>query len=153
GLCRARRLEAYLHWNAAHAAAAAEAWERAAEHARRAGDEDERSEILNWVASSMFFGPTPVPEGIRRCEEIRVEVSGNLASEAGPIRSLAGLHAMDGRFELARELLGESYSIFEDLGQSLNSWVPHVDGIVELLAGDPRAAEARLLAGYRALEE
>src|SRR5262249_20838016 len=47
GLCRARRLEALLHWYAARAAAAAEAWERAAEHARRAGDEDERSEILN----------------------------------------------------------------------------------------------------------
>ena len=56
----------------------------------------------NWVASSMFFGPTPVPEGIRRCDEIRVEVSGNLGAEAWTLRSLAGLHAMDGRFELAR---------------------------------------------------
>ena len=28
GLCRARRLEAWLHWNEARAAAAAAAWER-----------------------------------------------------------------------------------------------------------------------------
>jgi len=153
GLCRARRLQAWLYWNKARAAAAAEAWEQAAAHARLAGDEDERSEILNWVASSIFFGPTPVPEGIRRCDEIRVEISGNLGSEAWTLRSLAGLHAMDGGFELARQLLAASTAIFEELGQTLNSSVLHVDGIVELLAGDPAAAERRLLAGYRALEK
>jgi predicted ATPase/class 3 adenylate cyclase len=153
GLCRARRLEAWLHWNAARAAAAAEAWEQAAAHARSAGDEDERSEILNWVASSLLFGPAPVPDAIRRCEELRVEVRGNLGSEAWTLRSLAGLHAMDGRFELARELLAASSAIFEDLGQTLNSSVSHVDAIVEMLAGDAAAAERHLLAGYHALEK
>ena len=101
----------------------------------------------------MFFGPTPVPEGIRRCDEIRDEVSGNLGAEAWTLRSLAGLHAMDGRFELARELLADSNAIFEELGQTRNSSVSHVDGIVEMLAGDPAAAERHLLEGYRALEE
>ena len=153
GLCRARRLEAWLHWNAARAEAAAEAWELAAAHARRAGDEEERGEILNWVASSMFFGPKPVPEGIRRCDEIRAEVSGNLGAEAWTLRSLAGLHAMEGRFELARELLAGSTAIFKELGQTLNSSVSHLDAIVEMLAGDPAAAEKRLLEGYRAHEE
>jgi tetratricopeptide (TPR) repeat protein len=153
GLCRARRLQAWLHWNAARAAAATEAWEQAAEHARKAGDEEERSEILNWIASSMFFGPTPVPEGIRRCDEIRAEVSGNLGAEAWTLRSLAGLHAMDGRFELARQLLVDGNAIFNELGQTLNSSVRHLDGIVEMLAGDPVAAEKRLLEGYLVLEE
>jgi tetratricopeptide (TPR) repeat protein len=142
-----------MRWNTARAAAAAEAWDKAAEHARRAGDEDERSEILSWVASSMFFGPTPVPEGIRRCEEIRAEVSGNPGSEAWALRSLAGLHAMDGRFELARKLLADANAIFEDLGQTRYSSASDIDGIVELLAGDLDAAEARLRTGYLALEE
>ena len=101
----------------------------------------------------MFFGPTPVPEGIRRCDEIRAEVSGNLGAEAWTIRSLAGLHAMEGRFELARELLADGTAIFKELGQTLNSSVSHLDAIVEMLAGDPAAAERRLLEGYRALEE
>ena len=153
GLSRARRLQAWLHWNAARADAAADAWELAAAHARRAGDEEERSDILNWVASAMFFGPTPVPEGIRRCDEIRAEVSGNLGAEAWTIRSLAGLHAMEGRFELARELLADGTAIFKELGQTLNSSVSHLDAIVEMLAGDSAAAERRLLEGYRALEE
>src|SRR5439155_14959183 len=123
GLCRARRLEAWLHWNEARAAAAAEAWERAADHARRAGDEDERSEILNWVASSIFFGPMPVAEGIPRCEEILREVPGKLAAEAWTLRALAGLSPMEGRFECARELLSTSRAMFEELGERLSSAV------------------------------
>jgi predicted ATPase/class 3 adenylate cyclase len=153
GLCTVRRLEALLQWNAARAAPAAEAWEQAAEHARRAGDEDERSEILGWLATSLFFGPTAVPEAIRRCEEIRVEVSANPSSEAWTLRSLAGLHAMDGRFGTARELLADANAIFEDLGQTRYSSVPDIDGIVEFLAGDLAAAERRLRAGYLALKE
>ncbi|MDX6571784.1 MAG: hypothetical protein QOC86_940, partial [Gaiellales bacterium] len=50
GLCSARRLEAWLHWNEARAAAAAEAWERAAKHASEGGDEHARAEILTWIA-------------------------------------------------------------------------------------------------------
>ena len=63
GLCSARRLEAWLHWNEARAAAAAEAWERAAAHAVRAGDEHARAEILTWIASSLWFGPDARPRG------------------------------------------------------------------------------------------
>ena len=152
GLCRAWKLEALMQWNMARAATAAEAWDRAAEHARRGSDEDERSEILAWVASSMFFGPTPVPEGVRRCEEIRAEVVGNPGSEAWALRSLAGLHAMVGRFELARTLLAEANEIFGELGQTRYSSASDIDGIVELLAGDLGAAEGRLRTGYLALE-
>jgi len=142
-----------MQWNMARGAAAANAWDKAAEHARRAGDEDERNEILAWVASSMFFGPTPVLEGVRRCEEIRAEVVGNPGSEAWALRSLAGLHAMVGRFELARTLLAEANEIFEELGQTRFSSALDIDGIVELLAGDLDAAEGRLRTGYLALEK
>ena len=105
------------------------------------------------MATSLVLGPTAVPEAIRRCEEIRVEVSANPSSEAWTLRSLAGLHAMDGRFETARELLADANAIFEDLGQTRYSSVPDIDGIVEFLAGDLAAAERRLRAGYLALEE
>jgi predicted ATPase/class 3 adenylate cyclase len=153
GLCRARRLQGTLHWIEARAAAAAEAWQQAAAYARQAGDENERSEILCWVGSSMLFGPVPVSEGIRRCERMRAELAGNLAPDAEMLRSLAGLHAMEGRFDLARSLLADSDHIFEQLGQTLNSAISHAVAIVELLAGDPAAAERSLRAGYEALEE
>ena len=153
GLCRARRLQGTLHWIEARAAAAAEAWQQAAGHARQAGNENERNEILCWVGSSMLFGPAPVSEGIRRCERMRAEFAGNLAPEAEMLRSLAGLHAMEGRFDLARSLLANSDHIFEELGQTLNSAISHAVAIVELLAGDPAAAERSLRSGYEALEE
>ena len=152
GLCSARRLEAWLHWNEARAAAAAEAWERAAAHAVRAGDEHARAEILTWIASSLWFGPTPVLEGIPRCEEIRAEVSGNLESEALTLRHLAGLHAMNRGFDLARSLLATSNAVFEDLGLTLNAATSQNEAVIEMLAGDPAAAETSLRSGFDALE-
>ena len=122
-------------------------------HARRlAGDEHARAEILTWIASSLAFGPTPVVEGIRRCEEIRGEVSGHLESEALALRHLGGLHAMNGRFDLARPLLATSNAVFEDLGLTLNAATSHNDGM-EMLAGDPAAAEGTCARGIEALEQ
>ena len=46
GLCSALRLRAWRHWIEAQAEAAAAAWEEAAAHARSAGAEHERIEIL-----------------------------------------------------------------------------------------------------------
>ena len=153
GLCRARRLEAWLHWNEARAEAAAESWERAAAHARTAGDRHEYDEILTWIASSLWFGPTPAEEGIRRCEAMREEVRESPEAEAAILRHLAGLHAMVGRFPLARELLATSNAACAELGLTLNAATAQNEAFVELLAGNPAAAEASLRAGYRALEE
>lgn len=153
GLCRARRLEAWLHWNAAHADAAGAAWERAAAHARSAGDRHVHDEILTWIASSLWFGPTPADEGVRRCEAMRAEVRESPEAEAAILRHLAGLHAMLGRFELARELVARSNAAYAELGLTLNAATSQNEAVIELLAGNPVAAEESLCAGYRALEE
>ena len=153
GLCDALRLRASLHWMQAHAGAACEAWEQAAEHARRASAEHKRIEILGWLASSFWWGPTPVGEAIRRCDAIRSEVSGSLAAVAYILHPLAGLHAMEGRFDRARELQATSVGAFEELGLTLTFFVSHTAAYVELLAGDAVAAEQSLRKGYRALED
>ncbi|MGY1763347.1 ATP-binding protein [Geodermatophilus sp. SYSU D00779] len=153
GLCRARRLEAWLHWNEARAEAAAAAWERAAAHAHEAGARHVRDEILTWVASSLWFGPTPADEGVRRCEAMREEVRESPESEAAILRHLAGLHAMLGRFDLARRLLATSNAAYADLGLTLNAATSQNEAVIELLAGNPAAAEESLRTGCRALEE
>ena len=152
GLCRALRLRAYLYWIEARAGAAAQAWEEAAEHARLAGAERERVEILTWVASSLFFGPTPANEAIVGCERIRAEVGADAAAEAATLHPLAGLHALGGRFTLARELLATSRAVLADIDPTLNSAVSHPRAIVEMLAGDPSAAEASLKADSETLD-
>ncbi len=153
GLCDELRLRAWLYWIEAQADAAARAWEQAAEYAQRAGAEHERTEILRWVALSLVLGPTPVAGAIERCEAIRQEVSGNRAAAADVLQSLAALHAMEGRFDQARDLLAGSSAVFEELGLTLTTVAGHDRAWVELLAGDPVAAEQSLRAGYSTLEQ
>ena len=153
GLARAWGLKAVSEWVEARAAAALAAWEEAAEHARLAGDAHERAEILGWVASSLWFGPVPVTEAIRRCEKIRADVSGHLASQAEILRPLGGLHGFAGRFDVARSFFATSASIFDELGLSLNSVTSHHEAVVEMLAGNHAVAEEQLRTAYEALEE
>src|SRR5207249_2734816 len=72
---------------------------------------------------------------------------------AAMLRHLAGLHAMSGRLDRARQLLTQSNAVIAELGLTLNSAASHDEVIVELLAGNPALAEKRLWAGYRALDE
>jgi predicted ATPase len=153
GLCRARRLQAWLHFNGARGEAAAEAWERAASHARRASDLHEYHEILTWIASSLWFGPTPAPEGIRRCEAMRAEVRESPESEAAILRQLACLNAIAGRFADARALIATSNATYADLGLTLYVASSEHEAVVELMAGNAAAAEKSAHAAYRALEE
>jgi predicted ATPase/class 3 adenylate cyclase len=153
GLCSALRLRAWHHWIEARAEEAGSAWEEAAEHAQSGGLEHERIEILGWIASSMMLGPRPVSAAIERCEAIRSEVGDNLLAVATVLEPLAGLHAMEGRFDEARSLLATSDATFAELGLSLNSAVSHHTAMVELLAGDAIAAERCLRKGFEALEQ
>ncbi len=153
GLCRTRRLEGLIYWNEARAEAAGEAWRRAAAHARMAGDRHLHNETLAWIATSLWFGPTPASEGIRRCEAIREEVRESPEYDAAILRHLGGLHAMVGRFDLARQMLATSNAVYADLGLTLNAASSQNEAVIELLAGNPAAAELSLRNGYRALEE
>jgi predicted ATPase/class 3 adenylate cyclase len=153
GQCSALRLGGWRQWLLGRADAAAEAWEEAAELARAAGLEHERSDLLGWIASSLFWGPAPVRTAIERCEAIREEVAGDLVARADILQPLAGLHAMEGRFEEARALIAAADAAFEELGRTLGSAVSHHAAMVELLAGDPVSAERLLREGYAALEE
>jgi tetratricopeptide (TPR) repeat protein len=105
------------------------------------------------LAMALYYGPTPVSEAIRRCHEVLEETSQNPVVRPAFLVSLGGLHAMCGRFDEARRLLGQGRSLFEELG--LRVWVAGmslVSADVELLAGDAEAAERDLRVAYEALE-
>ena len=154
GLCKVWRLRALAHWLEGKCLAADAAWEKAAEYAREIGDDRERAYILAWLASSAFTGPTPVGEAIRRCEAIREQVNEDRGSAAATLYPLAGLYAMLGRFDEARELLDLAYRRLEDLGfVTLTSSATQYEGLVGILAGDLTRAEERLKFGLGRLEE
>ena len=151
GLARSWRLlaESEPSWQAN-----AEALERAVTHSRRAGDRREESDALWWIGVSMHFGPTPVEEGIQRCEQILANVGGDRTLEAGMRGILAGLYAMRGRFAEARDLYSSAFAVLEQLGLKLRMATRRtISGAVELLAGDPAAAERELRWGFERLDE
>jgi hypothetical protein len=151
GQCQSLRLRAWVDWIEGRAGAADEAWSRAAVHARRAGEERMLFDILGWRASAAVFGPMPVSAAILHCEQIREQVESSPVAVAVTLHPLALLHAMTGDFELARRLVREGNDILGELGR-MESAVSHHESMVEMLAGRPAEAEARLRPGYETLE-
>jgi tetratricopeptide (TPR) repeat protein len=133
-------------------ARADEAWRRAAEHARRAGNEPALFEVLDWRAAAAVFGPMPVPEAIDLCQELHEQVRSSPVVLASVLHALSSLHAMKGDFEEARRLLDAGDEILGELG-GLHAAVSQEEALVEMLAGQPQAAEERLRTGYERLEK
>jgi class 3 adenylate cyclase/tetratricopeptide (TPR) repeat protein/DNA-binding winged helix-turn-helix (wHTH) protein len=152
GLARAWGLRAVAEWVRGQTAAAAAAWERAADHARLAGEEHEQAKLLAWLTAALWLGPLPVDEAIPRCEQVRAEVHGHLVSEAEVLRPLGALHGQAGRFDVARSLFAESRSLMDKLGPNLNSMLSHHEALTEILAGNYAYAEEHLRSGYEELE-
>jgi tetratricopeptide (TPR) repeat protein len=154
GLARSYRLLADLHWTRCRYADADRALRRATEHASRAGAAWEEAESQGRRLGAGLYGPTPVADVIRRCDEILTSEPGDRTVQgARALRTLGALRAMQGRFEEAREHLARSREILDDLGLKLRAaFGSEAAGFLEMLAGDPAAAERELRAGYEALE-
>ena len=128
-------------------------FQRAVEHARVAGDRRVEAGNLYALVQAAFWGPTPVAEGIRRCQEIRGRAEGSYRVEMAALHTLAALHAMAGRIDQARALGEEAAQIAGKLGPSRFAAIcAQFLGQVELLAADPAAAERWLRWGAGILE-
>jgi class 3 adenylate cyclase/tetratricopeptide (TPR) repeat protein len=153
GLGRLWRLRGLVHWIEARSADADGAWERAADHFRRAGDQRGWSDVLSWLASSAYVGPMPVERAIARCESIRAQLADHPRPQALVAHPLAGLRAMRGEIAEARQLLSQSNATMADLGVTMHSAVSHHEAYVALLADDANHAEEILRAGHERLTE
>ncbi len=153
-LAKAWELLAWAPWFRCQASATVEALERALEHARRSGDARTEAQSLNLSVGAAFFGPKPVPEAIRLCEEILADPTQQQRIRASALRALAGLKAMAGEFDEARELVDAHKELVQELGLRVTAAAAaETYGIIEMLAGDPVAAERELAWGYGLLEE
>jgi class 3 adenylate cyclase len=154
GLARSGLLLAQSHWTSLQAERAANAIERALEHAERAGDRRERNRLLRFLATTIIHGPTPVSDGLRRCDEILERAKGDRTVESAALRARARLIAMQGRFGEARQLMANGRNILNDLGLAVD-YAASAEGaaFIELVAGDAATAEEHLLHGCARLEE
>jgi DNA-binding SARP family transcriptional activator len=128
-----------------------EAVERALVHYRRSGWSP--AGCLAELGSALFNGPTPVPEALERCEQLLGEAT-DRAGRANVLCFMGGLEALHGRVNEGRRRVGEAASTYEEIGEvySLANNSGRVLGRVELLSGNPAAAELALRQCCTALE-
>jgi class 3 adenylate cyclase/tetratricopeptide (TPR) repeat protein len=153
GLAKAWRLLTLFHWEACRWGTGEDAAQKMIEHARAAGNRMLEARVLPALATCALYGPRPVPEAIAVCEELLERTQDDRKGEALTIRALAHLEAMRGDFERARELYRRSRASLEELGWKLHAASASISsGPIELLAGDPVAAEAELRRDDEALQ-
>ena len=148
GLALAWRLRGFASWKEGSSAGDEVALARALEHARRAGSHWEESSIVLEISVDLYFGPTPVSEAIRWCDDILAEAPDDRGIEMPIAHALAHMHARLGDFELARSLAARCREIAAESGQ--RSWAATLTEVVadvETLAGDHAAAERILAEG------
>jgi class 3 adenylate cyclase/tetratricopeptide (TPR) repeat protein len=154
GLAKAWWLKSEVHVHACRWGARAEHLERALDHAKRAGDRAEQATIASQLSLAVYYGPTPVPAAILRCEQLLTEVPSNRSLEASVTGALAGLRAMQGEFDEARRLQEEARAVSEELGHRFRIAVRSlIAAEIELLAGDPAEAVSILRWGHDQLSD
>jgi tetratricopeptide (TPR) repeat protein len=154
GLARAWKLLTHIHWTAGKNALAEEAALKTIEHASLAGDRVLETRSLTSLVSIARYGPRPVPEAIAECRDILDRAGEDRRVRGLTLGALAHLTAMQGGFEEARRMYRESLAVFQESGWRLLSSLTSLDSsMVEMLAGDPAAAERELRRDYEALEE
>ncbi|MGY1688084.1 ATP-binding protein [Geodermatophilus sp. SYSU D00867] len=140
-LMRGRFAEAAIHWTGASV------------NADRAGDQRDRLEALSWVPLMICAGPTPCEEGLRHCHELLLRADGDKKTMASALTAEALLLAALDRPQEARGSLARAHDLLGEV--ALTVWMagPYAQsaGWVELLAGDPAAAERVLRAGFDSL--
>ena len=120
-----------------------EAAERALRHYRQSTWPT--STCIGEIANALYSGPTPVREAVTRCEELLATEVTNQYGHANVSAFLGGLVAQVGEVGRARELVASARTTYDELGHRLAyGTFSAVPGDLELLADDPRAAEAVL---------
>ncbi|HXV33385.1 MAG TPA: adenylate/guanylate cyclase domain-containing protein [Gaiellaceae bacterium] len=153
-LARALRMVAWAHGTACRYGKAAAAAQRAMEQASLGEDERQRQHAASQYAIAALYGPTPVGEAIERCESIVAEAREDRRTQGLVMSLLSGLRGMQGDFAAARDLYTRARLMLEELGRSVVAASTSQQSCrVELLAGEPAAAERELRRDFEELSE
>jgi tetratricopeptide (TPR) repeat protein len=142
GLSQALALTGRLRFWAGETVAALHDLERAAVHARNAGDRYQEADCLQYVLAAIMYGPTPAADALVRLAEIRHRVQENRRLEVTVLIHGARYAAMEGDFDGARAMIARANSVAEGGNEvERHSHLSTAAGRIELLAGDAAAAE------------
>ncbi len=153
GLARAWRLLTYIEMAATRWGAAERTADAMLEHARASGDRLMEIRGLPALANTARLGPLPVADALVRCEQLLSRAEGDRRAQAIIWRANAYLLAMKGDFQSARALYTQSRATLLELGWNFDAAVGSIEsGPIEMLAGDPVAAEAELRRDFETLD-
>lgn len=133
----------------------ATAIERALTYARRAEAGVAMVGTLGGLlAQALLHGPTHVGQAVARIERLPEELGLEGALRVPIDTAVAGLLAMDGQIEEARRIYRDAVATSEEFGLRLRRALQAFVGAqIELLAGEPSAAERELRASSMAFAE
>jgi class 3 adenylate cyclase/tetratricopeptide (TPR) repeat protein len=133
------------------------ALDRALAAARRAGDRRRANAVLAGAPLAALWGPSPVTRASGRClDVVRVLriTQGAPAVEAVAVSCQGVLEALRGRTDAARRMIASSRKMVEELGITHRLLEADVfAGQIDLLEGDPAAAERSLRGAYEGLRD
>jgi tetratricopeptide (TPR) repeat protein len=140
GLAHGWTFAAYLWLSAGRAARMEEAIDHAIRHARRAGDRRAEVDALFLAPMINSFGPRPREEGIARCRELLERSRGARHVDGFALVAWGLLEGMGGNLDQGRQLVRRGEEMLGELGLGVLG-LPESSGDLELIAGDPAAAE------------
>jgi predicted ATPase/DNA-binding SARP family transcriptional activator len=128
------------------------ALERAVAYAGQSGNRGAELDAQEWLAATFVDLTVPTDVAIGQQERLLESVRGEPRSEAGVLGPLACVYGFAGRFEDARRTIARCRATHAEFGAVLDWAATAIHaGRIELLAGDPVAAERELREGYDAL--
>src|SRR6185437_6915113 len=125
-----------------------ETLERACSLALEAGDLPRAQACLTWRLAARGWGWASVSEHRATSSKVPIEFEDSLSVRYLSLLTTALFDALAGQFESARRQLVEANVLGKELGGPLGAGRAMYVGEVELLAGDPGAAERELREGF-----
>jgi predicted ATPase/DNA-binding SARP family transcriptional activator len=145
GLAEAWLLVGKVHLWGVDARAAEDVLERAAAYARQSGNRHVAREARRWLALALLVLPIPADVAVGRAERLLEAADCDPWDEAAILPELAWHYANAGRLADARAACQRAQSILAASGAELDGAIAAMEaGRVELIAGDPAAAERAL---------
>jgi len=152
GLAEAWTLTGQLRFWLGESPADQDALERAIAYARQSGNHRAQMQASAWLAATLLLLPVPADAAIDRAEQLLQTTDGDPWAEADLLAGLSLLYAYAGRFADAREAIARAQSVY-DRSEAKLRWATAASlaGHMELIAGDPAAAEHHTREAYEAL--
>ena len=151
GLAEAWRLTGMARFWLGESPADQEACERAMSYARQCGHPRVEIQAGRQLVGTLRLLPIPADAAIARAEQLLQIADGEPWAEADILDPLSVIYAYAGRFAEAREAIARAQSVYGRPAAKI-TWALGAfrAGEIELIAGDPSAAERHLREAYEA---